>query len=109
MWGPLHLFAHLVNGQPAIAAAPIVTGFSQDQLDKPVLDAAIDSFFVPQCAMGVRRSTDGGPLSPFTPQVGCGCYFEARATGSSSCKSCTTAADCPPSASVCNYGYCEVQ
>jgi hypothetical protein len=109
MWGPLHLFANLVNGQPSVAAAPVVNGFSQGQIDKAVLDAAIDNFFVPQCAMRVRRTSDGGPLSPFVPEVGCGCYFESRAAKATTCKACSSAADCPTTAPKCNYGFCEVQ
>ncbi|MFI5301105.1 MAG: hypothetical protein ACHREM_23725 [Polyangiales bacterium] len=109
MWGPLHLFAHVVGGGPAITAAPLVTRFSQVALDKSVLDAEIDNFFVPQCAMRVRRTSEGGPLSAYAPAPACGCYFDARANSATSCLACSTDADCASATPRCNYGYCEVR
>jgi hypothetical protein len=109
LWGPLHLFAHLAGSAPAITAAPLVTRFAQIGLDKPVLDAEIDNYFVPQCAMRVRRSTEGGPLSSYAPSPSCGCYFEARANGTTACAGCTGDNDCAAPTPKCNYGFCEAQ
>jgi hypothetical protein len=64
---------------------------------------------VPQCAMRVRRTQEMGPAMSFAPAAACGCYYEAVATNSTTCKACATAAECPPSAPVCSYGYCEAQ
>jgi len=58
---------------------------------------------VPDCAMRVDRSYEGGPLSMYTPPVSCVCEFE-NAVDSSSCETCATQA-C--SHGVCRNGYCE--
>jgi hypothetical protein len=72
------------------------------------LKFVINSHLVPTCAMQVGRSSEMGPLSPYAPSVGCGCYFDSIATGASSCQTCSTDTDCPTSASHCNLGFCEV-
>ena len=64
---------------------------------------------IPQCAMRVRRTQEMGPAMPFAPQSACGCYYEKVATGVTTCKPCATSAECPASAPVCSYGYCEAQ
>lgn len=109
LWGPLHLFAHLVNGQPTVNAAPIVARFTGTTLAKQVLDGVTDAFLVPRCAMKVRRTSEGGPISAYTPDLACGCYFDARTTGKTTCKSCNADGDCPSATPKCNYGYCEVK
>jgi hypothetical protein len=59
--------------------------------------------------MRVVRRQEMGPPMPFAPSGACGCYYEKLATGSTSCAACTVAAECPSSAPVCSYGYCELQ
>ena len=46
----------------------------------------------------------------YGPQKGlrCGCYFDAKTIGSTTCAACNTASDCPSDHPACNYGYCEV-
>jgi hypothetical protein len=109
LWGPLHLFSHIVGGQPAVNAAPIVTRFTGATLPPQVLDAVADNFLVPRCAMRVRRTTEGGPISAYTPDQSCGCYYDFRTTGATKCKACTTDGDCTTASPKCNYGYCEVK
>jgi hypothetical protein len=109
LWGPLHLFARVVGGQPSANAAPIVSRFTSTNLAPQVLDAVTDAFLVPRCAMRVRRTLEGGPISAYAPDAACGCYFDSRTTGKNSCKACTADADCSASAPKCNYGYCEVK
>jgi hypothetical protein len=62
---------------------------------------------VPQCAMRVRRTKEMGPLQPYQPTDPCGCYFDKLAAGTTSCETCAQPADCPATAPVCSYGYCE--
>ncbi|MET0792594.1 MAG: hypothetical protein ABW061_13825, partial [Polyangiaceae bacterium] len=38
---------------------------------------------IPDCAMQVTRSFEGGPLSAYQPASPCGCYFESKVGGSS--------------------------
>lgn len=74
----------------------------------PILDLTIQNGNIPLCAMRVRRTRDLGPLASFAPAAPCGCYFERRATGSTTCAACTTSATCPAGAPVCRNGFCEV-
>ena len=66
---------------------------------------------VPQCAMHVARTKDGGGLKAFKPDVSCSCYFDFLTTGQSSCKTCSASSECSGSAPNCNVfnggGYCE--
>ncbi|MDB4991689.1 MAG: hypothetical protein JWN04_6867 [Myxococcaceae bacterium] len=73
------------------------------------LDLQIANGNIPQCAMRVTRTGDMGPLSSFQPDKSCGCYFDFKTTGSTSCKPCSANSDCPASAPSCNVGYCEVK
>jgi hypothetical protein len=75
----------------------------------PLLDIYIDNYNIPQCAMQVSREEDLGAISSFQPDEPCGCYFDFRATGRTSCDECEEDADCPSSDPVCRFGYCEVQ
>jgi hypothetical protein len=112
IWGPLHLLARLdINGYPLKSAAADVIGFlagsktAPGQLDLIFLEA--QRHVVPQCAMRVKRVQELGPMSPFAPVGACGCYYEKVANGATSCTPCQRQADCPSSAPVCSYGYCE--
>jgi hypothetical protein len=64
---------------------------------------------IPLCAMKVKRSSDGGLLSSYTPADTCNCAFEAAANGAppTSCIACTDDAPCTPSSTHCHHGYCE--
>jgi hypothetical protein len=68
----------------------------------------IASSDVPQCAMQVYRDKTGSRAPIWPPQL-CGCYFDQKTTGHTSCRSCVTAKDCPTGAPACNYGYCEAR
>ena len=118
LWGPLNMITHVdgagrastnaqrfinvVNGVETLTAVEIVALYAQRHI-------------VPTCAMTVTRDVDGGPIRPFKPAKGCGCYFEEKATGAkpSTCTTCTTNIDCPTAAPNCNKfggaasGYCE--
>jgi len=62
---------------------------------------------VPLCAMTVTRSTEGGPLSLFTPPDPCGCYFESQVgTAPASCVVCSTSNPCA-TGTTCRHGFCE--
>jgi hypothetical protein len=70
------------------------------------LDTVIYVGLTPDCAMGVTRSYEGGPLSIYSPTAPCDCYFEASVpNGSTHCMTCTDSATCGSGA--CRYGYCE--
>ena len=61
---------------------------------------------VPDCAMGVTRSFEGGPLSLYAAQQSCVCKYESL-VDTTSCSTCSSTQPC--TAGVCRKGYCEVQ
>lgn len=107
IWGPVHFYTRTEGGLPSAAAAALVSRFAAARLDKELLDVIIQKHLVPKCAMRVKRSSEMGPLSAYSTDSRCGCYFDLVANGASSCKACAGPADCPSSTPACNYGYCE--
>ncbi|MGE0547815.1 MAG: hypothetical protein AB7O24_15810 [Kofleriaceae bacterium] len=59
---------------------------------------------VPDCAMAVQRSFEGGPLSLYSPPESCVCKYESL-VDTSSCATCTSSC----ASGVCRNGFCEVQ
>jgi hypothetical protein len=86
-----------------LQGSPIVPAPSFDSMTA----IANSGRLVPQCAMRVQRTKDGGDLSLYQPAVPCGCFFEATATGTtpSGCVQCSTAVPC--ATGTCRYGFCE--
>jgi hypothetical protein len=118
LWGALHLFAPIDGDESALESivnedvrrlVGYFTGEIAPPDELPVLDIYIDNYNVPQCAMQVQRDEDIGPVASFQPEEPCGCYFDSRATGRTSCEACDSDEDCPSSDPVCRFGYCEVQ
>jgi hypothetical protein len=109
LWGVIHIYTKLNGGLPSAQASAFINQFALPKPDQELLDATIATGNVPVCAMKVARSTEMGPLSPFTPGFGCGCYFELKVNGGTSCTKCNGPADCPAARPACNIGYCEVQ
>jgi hypothetical protein len=118
VFGPLHLLARVASmgGDPTNAVVKLIINYFTGKADPPggktqLIDLEIKNYTVPQCAMRVKRSTEMGPLSPYTADVPCHCYFEQKATGAapSTCKTCTSDADCTGTNMVCGYGYCEAK
>jgi hypothetical protein len=109
LWGYVHFYTANVNGAPSAAAGAFVTRFSVPKLDRQLVDAMIDASLVPQCAMKVARETEMGPFVPNPSDFQCGCHFDQRTNGRTSCTPCTTPNDCPASAQACNYGLCETE
>jgi len=108
LWGYEHFFTPIgPGGVPSDAAKAFVTRFSIARLDQRLLDNIITASLVPQCAMKVVRT---GEETTFMPNTGlqCGCYFDFKTTGKTSCQTCQSSSDCPADHSACNYGYCEV-
>jgi hypothetical protein len=118
IFGPLHLLTKVSSqgGDPVDPTVKKIMDYFTGKADPPggktqLIDLQIKNYAVPQCAMQVKRTTEMGPLSPYKPETPCGCYFEQMATGTAptSCKTCTTAADCTGANMVCGYGYCEAK
>ncbi len=92
----------LVLGDPA--ATPPKGGSTFDSLADVVKVGLI-----PDCAMQVSRTTDGGDLTPFTPDESCTCYYLSKVPGAigtpAGCTACTSNAQC--GAGSCKHGFCE--
>jgi hypothetical protein len=71
------------------------------------LDQVIGAGLVPACAMKVKRSVEGGDLSLATIAEPCGCYFDKKATGNTTCTACTDNSTC--GTGMCRHGYCEAK
>lgn len=113
LWTTTHFFARTdTAGAIRAAGARTLIGYFTGAVPTPssvnLLDLEIANGNIPLCAMRVRRTRDLGPLASFAPSEPCGCYFERRATGASTCTTCTDSAACPSSAPVCRFGFCEV-
>ncbi len=112
IWGPLHLLYKddLAQADPARQAISDILGYLSGTKPLPnsvkLIDVYAQSGLVPECAMSVTRSKDGGNIVPFSPPSPCSCLFEAKATGRTSCKSCVVQGDCQADQS-CSQGYCE--
>ena len=111
IWGPLHLLANVdSNRRPTSQSVESVISFllgtAQPIPGLDLIQLQAERHIIPQCAMGVSRSYEMGPLSPAAPAQPCGCYYEAVANGSSSCSACAANRDCEAS-EICSYGYCE--
>jgi hypothetical protein len=110
IWGPIHLMTP--KDQPSTKATELIN-FVSGIVPPPVAEADIfqiwaDAHLVPQCAMRVTRSTDGGPLASYKPQTSCYCKYDEITRGSSDCPKCKSATDCPAERPTCSlYGYCE--
>lgn len=113
VWSPSRLYAHVdeageIIHEPTRIALGYLTGTGEIPDSFPALDLTIDTGVVPRCAMQVWRDEESGPLYSLQPDESCGCYFDFRATGSSSCTECDIDDECPRETPACNYGYCEV-
>jgi len=59
---------------------------------------------VPDCAMGVTRELEGGPLSIYRPAESCTCKYESL-VDQTACATCTTTC----ASGTCRNGFCEVR
>jgi len=107
LWGYVHFYTANINGAPSAAAGAFVLGFSVPKLDGGLINAMIDASLVPQCAMKVARDTEMGPFMKNPYKFQCGCYFDFRTTGRTSCQACKNLNECPSTSPACNYGFCE--
>ena len=114
LWGATHFFAAIDN------TGKVTDANTKTFIDYVTLATAlpapgdgvklqIASGNIPTCAMHVKRTTDLGPVQSYLPAAPCGCYFDKLATGSTTCATCASNADCPSSAPTCRNSFCEVR
>lgn len=72
------------------------------------LETVIGRGLIPDCAMKVTRSFEGGDLSLYDPAEPCHCYFESQVGAlDPSCKACANDGECD--AGKCRHGFCEAR
>jgi hypothetical protein len=114
IWGPLHMLAKVASkgAKPTNPDVAKIIGYFDGSVPPPagknqIIDVEIATHTVPQCAMSVKRSAELGPYASYTDTNPCNCYFDFKATGSTTCKACPNGqGDCGDD-TVCSYGYCE--
>jgi hypothetical protein len=114
IWGPVHVLQ--LNSNPNAQTVIGLLAGTQSLSTLDVIQVEAGSGLIPQCAMRVQRSTEVGLMQPYDPQTPCGCYYEYSAsptqTVSASCKTCTSASQCPtgykcPQFGTPAMGWCE--
>jgi hypothetical protein len=106
LWGYVHLFTRLTGGEPTQQAKALALLFNLPKLEQRLVDDIIEASLVPQCAMTVARTTEMGNYQAKTG-FQCGCYFDFKTRGRTTCQQCVASEDCPSGRPSCNYGYCE--
>jgi hypothetical protein len=112
--GPLHFFSTLTAGAPAPYAAAVLgwlTGEVPVDTNDPASYVRIvaTNGDVPQCAMKVKISKDGGLFSPYVPKTSCNCAFQKAKNlkvAAGTCTPCKADTDCTGGLR-CQTGYCE--
>jgi hypothetical protein len=106
--GPVDATGTLTNPKAKYIVDLISNGTPTPTPDFDPLATVISVGLVPDCAMKVTRSAEGGDLSLYSPAAPCGCFFESQ-VGSlpASCTACTTDATC--NGGKCRYGFCEAK
>lgn len=114
IWSPtVYLGAVDAQGNPTNSKVKYVVDMILSKTVSPApdfdpLDVVISKGLVPDCAMKVTRTFEGGDLSLYNPAEPCGCFYESRVgKASANCTICTADGDC--NGGKCRRGYCEVQ
>lgn len=86
-----------------------------EPFDMDALEVIAESGLIPDCAMEVSRTSDGGELARYQPALPCGCFYETiqdpelleDVEWQAKCVSCNEEKPCAEG--TCLRGYCEVQ
>jgi ABC-type phosphate transport system substrate-binding protein len=110
VWGYVHFITRTTGGNLSPQASELIGWINGAKTSAAIDHVSIEAAagLIPLCAMKVKRSSDGGLLSPYSPQTPCHCGFEARATQASpvACTPCVSATACP-SGLTCRHGFCD--
>ncbi|MEO7109779.1 MAG: hypothetical protein ABI183_05035 [Polyangiaceae bacterium] len=112
LWGPTHFYVKVNTSgnitNPNVARViGILTGTSVAPGGLDLIQVDEVNNLVPSCAMKVKRTIEGGSMTPVSPPNSCSCYYDQLSTGKNGCTPCTSTAACPASAPVCSFGFCE--
>jgi len=115
-WGYEHMLVRVDAGGAATSAAAknfidwvqgnTTTTDNAPNFDPVQIQAA--NHVIPNCAMKVKRTADGGFLSLYTPADPCSCAFDTTIANGpvTGCMTCSTDATCT-GGTHCHHGYCE--
>jgi len=113
VWSPTVYMYGVQSGTttPVNADAKYVIDLIADRTVSPAAnfdptDLVVDVGLVPDCAMKVQRSVEGGNLSLYDPPEPCGCYYDSK-VATTSCAACD--ANNPCATGTCRHGYCEAR
>jgi hypothetical protein len=112
VWSPTVWMDTTSNGTPVNANTRYITEMIAGKTVAPapnfdMIKIISDVGLVPDCAMRVKRSFEGGPLSLYMPTESCTCEYESLVAPPSSCATCDSNNPC--ASGVCRHGFCEVQ
>lgn len=108
VWSPTIYMAKGAAGVPSNPTAKYVIDLIAGRTATPAPDfdpvsLVVNAGIVPDCAMGVTRDFEGGPLRLYRPMESCVCRYEKLSTGKTSCQTCTNTC----ATGVCRAGLCE--
>jgi hypothetical protein len=114
LWGYLHTVLRRDIANPTLPKSvnggrlsEILLGNAQVAM-QDVMPMHVAAGLVPQCAMRVSRSMDGGPMAPFAHADPCHCWFEKNVPGGTlGCTECPDGLTC--AIGKCRRKFCEVQ
>jgi hypothetical protein len=116
IWGPLHLLVRVDSlGNPINAAnrqavtdiLGYLSGTKALPSGAPLIGFYAASGLVPECAMRVSRTKDGGNIVPYTPSNPCSCLFDSLVSATN-CTKCAVQGECKAGEN-CSQGFCEAQ
>jgi hypothetical protein len=114
VWSPTVYMTRVTGGVPDNARAKYVIDLILGKTVSPTPNfnptlAVVHNGLVPDCAMKVQRSAEGGELSHYQPVEDCTCYYESQ-VATTTCTQCETTTECTAAGGgVCRNGYCEEQ
>jgi hypothetical protein len=110
IWGYIHFITKTSGGSVSPRVSELVGWINGTKTSAGIdaFDLALQAGLIPQCAMKVKRSTDGGLLSPFTPPKACHCAFEAHSAQiiPAGCVPCASPSACTGGL-TCQHGFCD--
>jgi hypothetical protein len=116
MWSPLHLLVRVdslgnpinpANRQAVTDILGYLSGTKALPSGTPLIGFYAASGLIPECAMHVTRTKDGGDILPYQPSNPCSCLFD-ELESTTTCTRCQVQGNCK-SGETCSQGYCEPQ
>jgi hypothetical protein len=110
LWGYEHLFAKTSGGNLSKQATDFIGWVTGGKTSPGVDYVPVEGLagLIPLCAMRVQRTSDGGPLSPYSPAEPCACAYQAIINSAipPGCAPCVESSTCA-SGTGCHRGFCE--